>query len=80
MICLWILFATTFMHALSWLTRYLWLALVLAAVLGPASYWLGSELSDASLGTPILTSMIVMAAGWAILFPSGIYLTRRYQQ
>ena len=80
LICLWILFATTFMHALSWLTRYLWLAFVSAAVLGPASYWLGSEMSDASLGTPILTSLIVMAAGWAILFPSGIYLTRRYQQ
>jgi hypothetical protein len=80
LICLWILFATTFMHALSWLTRYLWLAFVFAVVFGPASYWLGSELSDASLGTPIMTSLVVMGAGWAILFPSGIYLTRRYQQ
>jgi len=79
LVCLWILFATTFMHALSWLSRYLWLALVSGAVLGPASYWLGSELNDAYLGTPVLTSMLVMALGWGTLFPAGIYLTRRYQ-
>jgi hypothetical protein len=79
LICLWALFATTFMHALSWLRRYLWIAAAFAAVLGPASYWFGSELSDAYLGTPVLTSLVVMAAGWATLFPAGIYLTRRYQ-
>ena len=80
LICLWVLFATTFMHALSWLSRYLSVAAVFAAVLGPASYWIGSELNDAYLGTPVLTSLLVMAVGWATLFPAGIYLTRRYQQ
>ncbi|MFA9419349.1 MAG: DUF2878 domain-containing protein [Gammaproteobacteria bacterium] len=78
LICLWVLFATTFMHALSWLSRYLWIAAVFAAVLGPASYWIGSELSDAYFGTPILTSLVVMAAGWSTLFPAGIYLSQRY--
>lgn len=80
LICLWALFATTFMHALSWLNRYLWIAAVFAAVMGPASYWFGSDLSDAYFGTPILTSLVVMAVGWSTLFPAGIYLTRRYQQ
>ncbi len=80
LICLWTLFATTFMHALSWLSRYLWIAAGLAAVMGPASYWFGSELNNAFLGTPILTSLVVMAVGWSTLFPAGIYLTRRYQQ
>ena len=80
LICLWALFATTFMHALSWLNRYLWIAAVFAAVLGPASYWFGSELNDTYFGTPILTSLVVMAVGWSTLFPAGIYLTRRYQQ
>jgi len=80
LICLWALFATTFMHALSWLSRYLWIAAIFAAVMGPASYWFGSELSDAYFGTPVLTSLVVMALGWATLFPAGIYLTRRYQQ
>jgi hypothetical protein len=80
LICLWALFATTFMHSLSWFSRYLWIAAVFAAVMGPASYWFGSELSDAYFGTPILISLVVMAVGWSILFPAGIYLTRRYQQ
>jgi hypothetical protein len=79
LICLWALFATTFMHALSWLNRYLWLAAVFAALLGPASYWFGSELSDAYLGAPILTSLAIMAAGWSMLFPAGIFLTRSYR-
>jgi len=79
LVCLWVLFATTFMHALSWLSRYLWVAAVFAAVMGPASYWFGSELSDAYFGAPILTSLVVMAVGWSTLFPAGIYLTRRYQ-
>ena len=80
LICLWVLFATTFMHALSWLNRYLWMAAVFAGVMGPASYWFGSELSDAYFGVPIITSLVVMAVGWSALFPAGIYLTRRYQQ
>jgi hypothetical protein len=78
LICLWVLFATTFMHALSWLRHYLWIAAILAAALGPASYWLGTELSNAEISAPILLSLSVMALGWSILFPMGIYLTRRY--
>ena len=78
LICIWILFATTFMHGLAWLNRYLWISALLAAALGPASYWFGARLSEANFGTPILTSLLVMACGWAALFPAGIYLTRRY--
>jgi hypothetical protein len=79
LICIWILFATTFMHGLAWLNRFLWISALLAAVLGPASYWFGTELSAAYFGTPILKSLFFMAAGWSVLFPAGIYLTRRYQ-
>lgn len=80
LICLWVLFATTFMHALSWLIHYLWVAAFFAAALGPASYWLGTRLSDAELGAPILFSLFVMGFGWSILFPAGVYLSRRYQK
>ena len=73
LLCLWLLFATTFMHGLFWLHRHLALAVVFAAVLGPASYWLGSRVSEAQLGDPLLASLAVMAAGWALLFPCGIY-------
>ena len=73
LVCLWLLFATTFMHGLFWLSRQLWLAVIFAAVLGPMTYWLGTSLTNAQLGLPVLTSLIVMAFGWAMLFPFGIY-------
>jgi hypothetical protein len=73
LLCLWLLFATTFMHALFWMHRYLWLAAVFAAVMGPASYWFGTSLTEAQLGPPILTSLAIMAVGWGLLFPCGIY-------
>lgn len=79
LICLWILFAMTFMHALYWMRRYLWLAAVFAGVFGPLSYWLGDELSSAELGAPIVLSLAIMALGWAILFPAGMYLTSRFK-
>ena len=74
LVCLWALFATTFSHSLFWLRGYLWLAAPLAAVLGPASYWFGTNLTDAELGSPLMVSLAVMAAGWSLLFPLGIYL------
>jgi len=77
LMCLWLLFATTFMHGLFWMQRYLWLAVIFAALLGPASYWLGSNLTDASFGLPLATSLVIMAAGWAVLFPAGIYYAGR---
>lgn len=77
LICLWLLFATTFEYCLGWLKRYLWLAVVLAAILGPSSYWFGASLSDASIATPVLTSLMVMAGLWALFFPAGIYFANR---
>lgn len=73
LVCLWLLFATTFMHGLFWMHRYLWLAALFAATLGPLSYWLGTSLTEAQLGPPVMTSLAIMAAGWALLFPCGIY-------
>lgn len=80
MVCLWVLFATTFMHSLFWLARLLWLAAISAAIFGPMSYWAGVNLSDASFGASPITSMMVIAAGWAVLFPVGLYMTGRFKQ
>jgi hypothetical protein len=79
MVCLWILFATTFMHSLDWLSRYCWFCIILGAVFGPMSYWAGVEFSDTFFGASTITSMLVIAAGWAILFPVGIYMTGRFK-
>jgi len=73
LICLWLLFATTFHHSLCWLANHLWLAAVFAAVFGPISYWAGSQLSSADIGLPIIGSLAIIAAGWSLLFPAGIY-------
>lgn len=73
LVCLWLLFATTFMHSLLWMHRYLWLAALLAGGFGPASYWMGANLTDSELRAPLMTSLAIMAAGWAFLFPCGIY-------
>jgi len=78
LVCLWLLFSTTFMHSLLWLRRFLWLAAPLAAVLGPASYWFGSNLTEAELRAPLPASLAIMAAGWALLFPGGIYLAAKF--
>ena len=77
LVCLWLLFATTFMHALFWMSRHLPLAMVFAALMGPASYWLGSNLTNAEFGPPLLTSLLFMSVGWALLFPCGMYYAGR---
>lgn len=77
LMCLWLLFATTFQHGLGWLRRYLWLATLAAALFGPMSYWLGANLTEASIATPVPTSLAIMAMAWALLFPAGIYLANQ---
>ncbi len=72
LLCLWLLFATTFMHCLRWLHGMSLLAAALAATLGPASYWFGTQLTDAELRTPLPGSLVIMAVGWAMLFPLGL--------
>jgi hypothetical protein len=73
LVCLWLLFATTFRHSLLWLRRYLWLAVPLGGVFGPLSYWFGADLAEVELRAPVFASLAIMAAGWAVLFPCGIY-------
>ena len=77
LVCLWVLFATTFMHSLRWLRSFPWLAAVLAATLGPASYWFGANIADAELRTPLWGSLGFMAMGWALLFPLGLVCSAR---
>jgi len=74
LICLWVLFATTFHHSLRWLASHLWLAAIFAAVFGPFSYWAGSQMSDANIGLPLISSLLIIAAGWSLLFPAGLYI------
>lgn len=77
LVCLWVLFATTLRNGLYWMNPYLVPAALVAGVAGPASYWTGTILSDASLGEPSLHSLAILAIGWAFILPFGLYLARR---
>ena len=77
LVCLWAIFATTFMHSLHWLRKFPWLAAALAGILGPASYWFGAGLAGADLRLPLVSSLGVMAVGWALLFPLGMFYAAR---
>jgi len=80
LVCLWLLFATTLMHSLYWMRRYLPLAVMFGALFGPASYWLGSQIAEAELSQPLMESMLTMAVGWGLLFPCGIYWAGKLKQ
>lgn len=77
LICLWVLFATTFQHCLRWLQTRYFLAAIFAAVFGPLSYWFGTQISNAKMGEPLWLSIVVLSVGWAVLFPCGIHLARK---
>ena len=77
LLCLWVLFTTTFNHCLAWMHNRLYLSGVLAIIFGPLSYWAGAQLSDARIEQPLVLSMILIACGWVILFPLGIYWARK---
>ncbi len=67
------------MHSMAWLSGYSWVSVFVGAVFGPMSYWAGVEFSDASFGASPIMSMVVIAAGWAILFPIGLHMTGRFR-
>ncbi len=66
---LWLLFLTTFNHALRWLRGRLWLATLLGALGGPSSYLAGVYLGAAGFGLSTLPALLLLAAVWAVLTP-----------
>ena len=70
LLCLWVIFATTLRHSLSWLQKRTWLGVILAALSAPSSYYAGSLLSPyMSLGSSLVVSLVVIGVLWAIAFP-----------
>lgn len=76
LVCLWVLLSLTLCHGLQWLQNRLLLSAVAAAVIGPWSYWAGSQFVDIQL-TTLPTSLPVLALLWALVMPLGLYLARR---
>ncbi|WP_268799598.1 DUF2878 domain-containing protein [Pseudomonas huanghezhanensis] len=66
---LWPLLATTMGHCLAWSAKPMWLASLLGAVGGPASYYAGSKMAAVYLPLGFWPSMLILAAVWAVVFP-----------
>lgn len=74
--CLWLLFACTLNHSLAWLKSKLLIAAVLGAVAAPLSYLAGIKLGAASVLISLPASLLIIALGWMIILPMGLYATR----
>lgn len=76
--CLWLVMATTLMHAFATLQQKLWLAAVLGVVGGCASYIAGTRLSVVDFGWPLL-SLVIIGVLWAFLLPLLLVVARSLQ-
>lgn len=77
-IALWVGFALTLNHSLSWLKGRPWLAAVMGAVSAPFSYWIGATTWKAveyAAALPLVT--IVLAVSWALMTPLLTSLAQR---
>lgn len=74
---LWMGLALSMTRCLGWLRgRYL-LASVLGALASPVSYYMGCSLGAGELGEPAWASLLVLAAGWAVMMPLSAWMASR---
>lgn len=76
LIVLWGCFAATLNNSLKFLQGRLYLAALLGGIGGPLSYYAGAELGRLGFGST-LTSLLVLAAVWALLLPALLKLAQR---
>jgi len=77
---LWPLLATTLGHCLAWTARPWWLASILGAIGGPASYIAGSHLTYVQLPLGVGVSALILGAIWAMVFPLLHWLAAWFRQ
>ncbi len=77
-VAMWILFATTINVGMRWLRRSVVLAAVAGAVGGPLSFVAGERMGAVAFPEPVLT-LIVIAAGWAVLLPAVVHIARQIE-
>ena len=75
-LALWLLFSTTLHISLRWLQSKLWLAALLGALAAPLAYFAAARLGALTL-PHTLPALGAQAAGWALLLPLLLCLTRR---
>ena len=76
MVALWVLFATTLNVSLRWLRHRFWLAGLLGAIGGPASYLAGQGLGGMTLIQPV-PALTALAIGWGLVMPALFRIAQR---
>jgi len=78
LLCLWVSTGTLFVHSLAFLrSRYFLSALI--GMIGPTmSYFAGAKLAGITLAEPILMSLFIVSAIWAIVLPFGFWLSEKW--
>jgi len=65
----WLLLGTTLNHCLAWSARPWWRASLLGAIAGPLAYYGGAQIADVGLPLGAWTTLLILAAVWAVVMP-----------
>ena len=65
---MWVLFATTINHGLSWVKRNWMVSAAAGLVGGPLAFYAGSGIGAVTFPNPVM-ALAVIGLGWAILLP-----------
>ncbi len=77
MVALWGLLAMALNVTMRWLKTRLWLASLLGALAGPASFASGVRLGGAHF-VHAVPALLTMACTWAVLMPALVWLSNRF--
>ncbi len=76
-VAMWPLLATTLNVSLRWMHGKLWLTMAFGAVGGPLAFFAGERMEAVTIANPML-AYLILAAGWAVLFPALVKLAQTY--
>ena len=74
-IILWVMFAMTLNHSLSWLKGRVLLATLFGAIGGPLAYIAGEKLGAITISGS--QTLFVLSIGWAFITPLLVYLSEK---
>ena len=73
MAALWLIFATTLNHSMSWLKGRYGLGLLFGAIGGPLAYYAGSRLGALQLASNTIFALVAIGVVWGVAFLGILY-------
>ncbi|WP_415903309.1 DUF2878 domain-containing protein [Neptuniibacter sp. QD29_5] len=77
LLLLWMGFVATLRHSLAFFNNRLLLSALVGAIGGSSTYIAAAKLGAVSLGFSMLSSFLILAAIWLLLFPFLMYFSHR---